>query len=397
MPKQYKFKKTFTYQGQRYWVRADTKKELEKKYLAKVKELEEAFANGKYKKSCELTLDEFFPKWIDARRGTVKCSTINTQINQFAVISKSPIDKTGKTFGSLKLDEIEVQNVRDLQKFLLTDGKAYFHPDKTDNDDKKTYSTAYVNMVMAGLSHMMDDAVRDQILTFNPVSNVRNAKRKETEKEARQTIHRALTNEEIKLFFDGISDSWYKNHFLFLINSGCRLGELGALTRSDIDYKKRVIHINKTIRRQEDGSTAIGKSAKTKRSNRDIPLTKTLEEILNNQLAINKTLFGDGKVTPIADSTNISQVIFKNSRNSIIDISVIDAELRKRCNQLGIEPFTAHCFRDTFATHAIEAGMKPNTLKEILGHSSLAMTMDLYAHVLENTKAEEMDLMEKLG
>lgn len=395
MPKQYKLKKSFTFHGQRYWVRADTKKELEKKYLAKVKELEEALSNGRYKKSCELTLDEFFPKWIDSRRGTVKSSTINTQINQFAVISKSPIDKTGRTFGSLKLDEIEVQNVRDLQKFLLTDGKAYFKPDKLGKRD--TYSTSYVNIVISQLSHILEDAVRDQIITFNPVSNVRNVKRKESEKEARQTIHRALTKEEIKLFFDGVSNSWYKNHYLFLINSGCRLGELGALTRSDIDYKKRVIHINKTIRRQEDGTTAIGKSAKTKRSNRDIPLTKTLEEIINNQLAINKTLFGDGKVTPIADSTHISQVIFKNSRNSIIDISVIDAELRKRCKQIGIEPFTAHCFRDTFATHAIEAGMKPNTLKEILGHSSLAMTMDLYAHVLENTKAEEMDLIAKLG
>lgn len=126
MPKQYKLKKSFTYEGQRYWVRADTKKELEKKYLAKVKELEEAYANGRYKKSCELTLDEFFPKWIDSRRGTVKPSTLNTQINQFAVISKSPIDKTGRTFGSLKLDEIEVQNVRDLQRFLLTDAREYF-------------------------------------------------------------------------------------------------------------------------------------------------------------------------------------------------------------------------------------------------------------------------------
>ncbi|MCI8889082.1 MAG: tyrosine-type recombinase/integrase, partial [Hungatella sp.] len=53
--------------------------------------------------------------------------------------------------------------------------------------------------------------------------------------------------------------------------------------------------------------------------------------------------------------------------------------------------FTAHALRDTFATRFIEQGGNPQTLKTILGHSSLAMTMDLYSHVLPNTKQQEMD------
>ena len=57
------------------------------------------------------------------------------------------------------------------------------------------------------------------------------------------------------------------------------------------------------------------------------------------------------------------------------------------------EYFTPHCFRHTFATTAIENGMRPQTLKAILGHSTLAMTMDLYSHVLPTTKAEEMELI----
>ena len=50
-----------------------------------------------------------------------------------------------------------------------------------------------------------------------------------------------------------------------------------------------------------------------------------------------------------------------------------------------------HTFRHTFATRAIEAGMPPQVLKTILGHSSLAMTMDLYSHVMPDIKAEEME------
>lgn len=57
--------------------------------------------------------------------------------------------------------------------------------------------------------------------------------------------------------------------------------------------------------------------------------------------------------------------------------------------------FFFHGFSYTFATRAIESGMKPQTLKTILGHSTLSMTMDLYSHVLPTTRAEEMELIAK--
>ena len=56
-----------------------------------------------------------------------------------------------------------------------------------------------------------------------------------------------------------------------------------------------------------------------------------------------------------------------------------------------MEHFSAHALRDTFATRYIEQGGSPQALKTILGHNSLAMTMDLYSHVLPNTKQEEME------
>ena len=54
------------------------------------------------------------------------------------------------------------------------------------------------------------------------------------------------------------------------------------------------------------------------------------------------------------------------------------------------ERITPHTLRHTFATRCIENGMPPQVLKTILGHSKLSMTMDLYSHVLPDTKAEEM-------
>lgn len=75
--------------------------------------------------------------------------------------------------------------------------------------------------------------------------------------------------------------------------------------------------------------------------------------------------------------------------------SAIDNVL-KRLRQQGIEieRFTHHAFRDTFATRYVEEGGNMQTLQKILGHSSLAMTADLYAHVLPNTKQQEMQQIE---
>lgn len=53
--------------------------------------------------------------------------------------------------------------------------------------------------------------------------------------------------------------------------------------------------------------------------------------------------------------------------------------------------FTLHSTRHTFATRCIESGMEPQVLKAILGHATLSMTMDLYSHVLPDTKAEQME------
>ena len=75
-------------------------------------------------------------------------------------------------------------------------------------------------------------------------------------------------------------------------------------------------------------------------------------------------------------------------KNYILDIR--DASIDLVCRRLKMERITSHAFRDTFATRAIESGMNPKTLQSILGHASIKMTMDLYAHVMEDTKIEEM-------
>ncbi|MDD3173085.1 MAG: tyrosine-type recombinase/integrase [Herbinix sp.] len=57
---------------------------------------------------------------------------------------------------------------------------------------------------------------------------------------------------------------------------------------------------------------------------------------------------------------------------------------------------TPHYCRHSFATRCIENGMQPNVFEKILGQSKLSQTMDLYAHVLPNTKEQEMQKIANL-
>ena len=64
-------------------------------------------------------------------------------------------------------------------------------------------------------------------------------------------------------------------------------------------------------------------------------------------------------------------------------------------NASGLGHHTFHALRHTFATRAMEQGMDAKTLSILLGHYSVAFTLDTYTHVLDSQKHEEMKVMEE--
>lgn len=312
-----------------------------------------------YINNASVTLDRYFSEFEKGRDGAVKEST--------ALQTSAVYKRISKAMGGMKIREIERRQVQKLQ-----------------DDLKAVYKTASVNDTISLLSSIMKQAMVDGIINRNPCAGVRRLKRTETP--ARETIHRALTRDETERFFAAARErnSFYYGLFAFLLNTGCRIGEAGALTRADIDYNAGVIHIRRTVTRS-GGGEIIGDSPKTKTSKRDIPITAATREILQRQEQQNRDVFGN-----IPD---IGKPIFRTLNGEILLPASIKRELFAAQKAAGIERFTVHAFRDTFATRALESGMKPQTLKEILGHSSFVMTMDLYCHTMEETKRAEMDLL----
>ncbi|MCI8504266.1 MAG: tyrosine-type recombinase/integrase, partial [Dorea sp.] len=135
-------------------------------------------------------------------------------------------------------------------------------------------------------------------------------------------------------------------------------------------------------------------SPKTRSSKRDIPMLDNVYTILKErqerQLELKELLEDKWKPYP-----GLENLVFCKENGNLIEPAVMQyyiEHIQEMIKRDGIKfaKISVHTLRHTFATRCIENGMQPQVLKSILGHSSLAMTMDLYSHVLPDTKSEEM-------
>ncbi|MDE6672920.1 MAG: site-specific integrase, partial [Ruminococcus sp.] len=181
--------------------------------------------------------------------------------------------------------------------------------------------------------------------------------------------------------------------------TGVRLGELLGLRWEDVDTRKNMLNIRRTLNRlPKVDYNGIGNSTeiviqepKTKNSTRSIPLMQViirdLQQWRNVQLSDARTagtVYTDsGFIVTNPLGGYIEPRTFKDYYDEILEAA-------------GLGHYTFHALRHTLATRAMEQGMDAKTLSTLLGHYSVAFILDTYTHVLDSQKHEEMKLMEDL-
>ena len=157
---------------------------------------------------------------------------------------------------------------------------------------------------------------------------------------------------------------------LLSLYTGIRIGELCALKWSDIDFKNNIIHINKTLQRiytknenNESEAKIIISTPKTISSNRDIPINKELADLI-------KPFKTDSRHYILTSSLECTEP--RGYRKHFYT-------MLSRLN-LKIKTITFHSLRHTFASNCINLGIDYKTVSELLGHSNINITLNLYVH-----------------
>lgn len=184
------------------------------------------------------------------------------------------------------------------------------------------------------------------------------------EKRERQMLTLAQQNLLTKYLTDNTSTS---NLGIFISAvTGIRIGELCALTWSDIDLEKRIITVRKTIQRIKNigGQTAtkiVITPPKSKTSAREIPVPDVLYSYLKKMKKDDDCYVLTGK-KKFAEPRTMQYRFY--------------AVLKK----IGLPQVNFHALRHMFATKCIDVGVDVKTLSEILGHCSVELTLNRYVH-----------------
>lgn len=162
-------------------------------------------------------------------------------------------------------------------------------------------------------------------------------------------IGQSMTLSQQKEFLKVISTFKYKNLFKFYLLTGCRRSEALVIKWSDIDYSNNTIFV---------------KGTKTYCAERKVPLFKQTKELLKN---VPKT----------------SEYIFPIQLNALV------CSFKRIQKKLSFN-LKLHELRHTFATRCLESGISIKVVQHWLGHSNMALTANIYSHVLTNFELSEV-------
>ena len=196
----------------------------------------------------------------------------------------------------------------------------------------------------------------------------------------------ALTIEQQKQVVDAlITDNKepYKTMLLLSLFTGMRMGEVGALYLSDIDFTNATISIERTLTRGDKDIYIIGENAKTEAGTRTIKVIPYVIDLLSDYV--------DNFYKKRKD-----KLIFTRN-DTLITVSQVNSYYKRLITRYKIsdtaDDFNQHQLRHTYATRSIESGMSAKVLQKKLGHTDIKVTMNTYADVFsqfEDTEDEKL-------
>lgn len=357
-----KYKKKYIY--------GKTRKEVAEKMNGLINQLR----TNTYIEPCKVTLYEWLCTWLEQYcKNEVRLSTY---VNYDTYVQRH----IRNTIGEYKLCDLNTAIMQ-----------AFFN-DKAKNG-KLNGSGGLSPKTIKNMHDMMhralNKAVHLDMISKNPTDFVALPKRKKKEM-------RFLTPDEQKQLQDVVKGERLEMPVLLALYTGMRQGELFGLqwTYVHLESMDRAwLRVVQAVNRFSDRTNESNKKTflalsepKTPHSVRAIPLLPYIAERLKQYKMEQEKYFKD-KGLPETD------MVFTTKTGNLVDPRDFQRDFKLLLKRSGLREINVHALRHTFATRALESGMNVKTLSKILGHSSVAFTLDTYAHVTEDLKFDEMAAM----
>lgn len=294
--------------------------------------------------SMDMTLESFTGVYFRDKEMELKDRTIN---NKRYMIEAHIIPY----LGSKRMNEIEPKDIIQWQKEIRGKG----------------FSESYQRMIQNQITALFTHACKIYNLRDNPCKKVK----KMGKSDARQLDF--WTKEE----YDKFIDSYERGSRLYVLFeilfwTGCRVGEVLALTKDDINFTSHQIKITKTYYRTK--KTDVISNPKTEQSNRtiEIPgfLTKEIEEYVSHLYDYP----GNERLFPIVHEA-------------------VQHTLKYHANKVGNKIIRVHDLRHSHVAYLIDQGVDPLIIKERLGHKDIKITLNTYGHLYPNRQRGVADML----
>ena len=239
-----------------------------------------------------------------------------------------------------------------------------------------------VRMIHAVLHRALSHAQRRGAVAVNvaSIADVPSAPRRE---------FRALSPEEAaRLLKAARYDRFYALYALAL-NTGMRQGELLGLRWRDVNLSGAVLHVRQQVYRM--AGEWVFSEPKTAAGRRTVSLSgSAVEALRERRLAQNKERLR-------GETWEDLDLVFSNRRGNPIDkANLLRGSFWPLLERAGLPHMRFHDLRHSCASLLLAEGVHPKVVQEMLGHSSISVTMDIYSHTLPTMQADAAERMDRL-
>lgn len=287
------------------------------------------------------TVSQFILHWLDTVTPTLKPRTVADYAQVYTLYIAPSI-------GKVRLSKLKPQRLQALYADLQTRGA---------RAAAKTHAVLHRALRVAVLWGLLDENPCDRVLrpSYHP---------------ARREM---WTPWELNAFLSGGESHWLYPVWVTALASGCRIGELLALTWADVDLGAGALRVSKTIHRI--GGEWVITAPKTQSGARTIALPQEGIEALRLQQARQAGWRGG------ALWQEHGLVFCKRNGRPLLEQNVAHA-LQGLCQRVGIRAITCHDLRHMHASLLLGAGTPLTAVSARLGHADSSITLKTYAHIL---------------